>query len=108
MWNLVKNDRGFLVREKADMILTVSIYCTLPHKIDKIQLKKCGTRYEKRKKGICGQHWTFMNYFQIGQHVVLLHIQIRAVKNQSDLSILLLTKLRMVSINRTKPSFLDK
>ena len=43
------------------MILSVSIYCTLPHKIDKIQLKKCGTRYEKRKKGFCGQHWTFMN-----------------------------------------------
>ena len=42
------------------MIVTVSIYCTLPHKIDKIQLKKCGTRYEKRKKGFCGQHWTFM------------------------------------------------
>ena len=41
------------------MILTVQIYSTLPHNKDKIQLKKCGTNYEIRKKGFCGQHWTF-------------------------------------------------
>ena len=31
VWNTVKNDRGFSVREKSDIILTLSDYSTLPH-----------------------------------------------------------------------------